>query len=135
MTITYPDRHPIGLHFLFQDGWCHWRESQTMGRHIGLHIPNLDKTNYMICGTKNKSNLNNLKVNNIYLEKMISYCKFLGVWIDYKFSWKKYIVIISNNLSKIIGIFKKISWKLGGNIIAKLYYTLPYPHFLYCNVI
>ena len=42
---------------------------------------------------------------------------------------------ICSKLSKIIGIFKKIRWKLGKDILTQLYYTLAYPYFLYCNVI
>jgi hypothetical protein len=98
---------------------------------------NLEKTNYMKFSTKNRvTDLNNLqvKVNDELLEQ-ISYCKFLGVWIDNRLNWKHHILNTSNKLSKITGIFKKIRWKLGKNILAKLYYALAYPYFLYCNVI
>ena len=94
---------------------------------------NLDKTNYMIFGTKSINN-SPVKVNNTFLEQ-IFHCKFLGVWIDSKLNWKYHILNISSKLSKIIGIFKKIRWKLGKDILTQLYYTLAYPYFLYCNVI
>ena len=74
-----------------------------------------------------------IKVNDMFLEK-VNNCKFLGVWIDDRLNWKHHITQISNKLSKIIGIFKKIRWKLGKNILSQLYYSLAFPYFIYCNV-
>ena len=96
---------------------------------------NLDKTNYMIFQRRNYSfNPHSLviKANDKYL-KQTSYCKFLGIWIDENLNWKYHISQISNKLSKIVGIFTKIRWKFGKNILSQLYYSLAYPHFIYCN--
>ena len=97
---------------------------------------NLDKTNYMMFMTKNNSPGKptlSIKVNDVVLEK-VNNCKFLGVWIDDRLNWKYHITQISNKLSKIIGIFKKIRWKLGKQILSQLYYSLAFPYFIYCNV-
>ena len=74
-----------------------------------------------------------IKVNDVFLEQTEN-CKFLGVWIDDRLNWKYHISQISSKLSKIVGIFKKIRWKLGKNILTQLYYTLAFPYFIYCNV-
>ena len=62
-------------------------------------------------------------------------CKFLGMIIDENLTWKPHISLITNKISKNIGIMFKAGKFLTKQTTKALYYTLVYPYIHYCNVI
>ena len=62
-------------------------------------------------------------------------CKFLGTIIDENLTWKPHISLITNKISKNIGIMLKVGQFLTKETTKALYYTLVYPCIHYCNVI
>ena len=66
---------------------------------------------------------------------IVSEAKFLGVFVDNDLSFRKHISYVCNKLSKTVGILSKIKHFVPLDIMIKLYYSLAYPYFTYCNVV
>ena len=73
----------------------------------------------------------NIKINNSSTAQ-VTKVKFLGVWMDEQLNWKVHITYISNKISKVIGILKKIRQYVGYKILVNLYYALIFAYFTYC---
>jgi hypothetical protein len=96
---------------------------------------NLNKTCYMIFGNKKNLNMDlDIRINN---EKLIrAYeTKFLGVIITTDLKWGKHVDMIVNKMSKVVGIFRKIRYKLNQVALKQLYHTLLEPYITYCSSI
>ena len=96
---------------------------------------NLDKTCYMIFGNKQNLNIDlDIRINN---EKLIrTYeTKFLGVIITPDLKWERHVDMIVNKMSKVVGIFRKIRYKLNLVVLKQLYHTLLEPYITYCSSI
>ena len=67
------------------------------------------------------------RCNDIYIDGIeidtVNYTQFLGVIIDNKINWSDHIKYICNNISKSIGIIKKVKSKLNKKTLVNLYYT------------
>ena len=50
-------------------------------------------------------------------------------------TFKKHVSYICNKLSKTIGILNKLKYFVPRDIMIKLYYSLAYPYFTYCNIV
>src|SRR6218665_1721580 len=61
--------------------------------------------------------------------------KFLGIYIDHYLTWVDHLKIISNKVTKNIGIMRKIAHFLLSKILTSLYYTFIYPYLTYGNII
>ena len=59
--------------------------------------------------------------------------KFLGVTIDRSLRFDEHVSVLCRKLSKTAGIFNRLKNILPTDILIKLYYSLVYPYFLYCN--
>ena len=59
-------------------------------------------------------------------------CKFLGVVIDEKLSWKEHIQRVRNKLCKCLGIMYRAKCKLNLKSLQSLYYALFLPYINYC---
>ena len=97
---------------------------------------NVDKTNFMIYHTKKRKRNNadiNVKINNCNIGQVCK-VKFLGVWMDEQLTWKSHIIYISNKISKVIGILKKVRQSVSSKVLRNLYYALVYPYYTYCNI-
>ena len=66
---------------------------------------------------------------------IVSEAKFLGVFVDNDLSFRKHISYVCNKLSKTVGILSKIKHFVPLDIMIKLYNSLAYPYFTYCNVV
>ena len=55
--------------------------------------------------------------------------------IDEHLSWKYHISNVANKISKSIGIIYKASFFLPKSSLRTLYYSLIYPHLIYCNIV
>ena len=98
---------------------------------------NIGKTNYMHFSTNRKTKINSNT--DIYIDhtavKQVDHTLFLGVLIDKKLNWKLHISKIANQISRSIGILKKLKYTLPSNILFSLYNTLILPHISYCNIV
>jgi len=95
---------------------------------------NLKKTNYMLFGTRNKTNqLNNdfkLSLNNTDIDHVNSF-KFLGVTVDEHLTWKNHIDELAKKCSSSIGILYKVKQFLPESALLTLYNTLVLSHINY----
>ena len=105
-----------------------WLRSNRLSLNIG-------KTNYMLFSpTRSKPTPElQLKIDGSTLEQVHS-CKFLGVLLDDKLTWKAQINHISGKISKSIGVLSKARKYLDRNSLLSLYYTMLYPYLLYCII-
>ena len=105
-----------------------WLRSNRLSLNIG-------KTNYMLFSpTRSKSSPDlQIKIDGSTLEQVHS-CKFLGVLLDDKLTWKAQINHISGKISKSIGVLSKARKYLDINSLLSLYYTMLYPYLLYCII-
>ena len=95
---------------------------------------NLEKTQCMLF-TKSKSFRNiTITLNNVGI-KQIHSARFLGVYIDYKLTWRDHISYISNKLAKSISILHPVKWTLNSQTLRLVYYTLVLPYISYCAII
>ena len=58
--------------------------------------------------------------------------KYLAVYIDDEFIWKKHITYVCNKLSKSISILFKACQTLNANVLRTLYCSLFLPYISYC---
>ena len=96
---------------------------------------NLNKTCYMIFGNKQNLNLDlDIRINNQKLIRTYE-TKFLGVIITTDLKWGRHVDMIVNKMSKVVGIFRKIRYKLNSVVLKQLYHTLLEPYITYCSSI
>lgn len=64
----------------------------------------------------------------------VNSCKFLGVYIDNRLTWKDHINKISKKICKSIGIINRIRYMMLQNVLLNLYlFTFTYLFLSYCN--
>ena len=94
---------------------------------------NIKKSRCILFGPKIVTNILNFKLflNNEVIPRVESF-KFLGVVICSNLSWKNHINLISNKISKSLGIINRLKLIFSQNILKNLYYSLIYPYLNYC---
>ena len=97
---------------------------------------NIKKTNFMVFSPRPRQNIPKItiKISNQTISQ-IEECRFLGVMIDNKLSWKAHIKHVSSKVAKSVGIISKARKILDKKTLETLYYTMIYPYLLYCNII
>jgi len=70
-------------------------------------------------------------MNGIAIE-CVDHIKFLGVMSDEKLNWKCHIEHIRSKIAKGLGVMTRVREILARDILLTLYYTLIYPHLIYC---
>lgn len=68
-----------------------------------------------------------LFIKGMEINKVITDC-FLGVMVDERFTWKEQVDYVAINMSKSVGIIRKISSFLNRSSLLTLYYSLIYPY-------
>ena len=94
---------------------------------------NLSKTNCMVMTSRGKRYNDkecNIIVDNVTIE-VVTNCKFLGVVLDDKFTWKLHINHVTNKVSKGLGILLKARKILDKESLITLYNALIKPYFTY----
>ena len=94
---------------------------------------NVSKTNYMIMcnrGKKVADAVCNIEIDGKIIER-ISQCKFLGLIVDDKLTWKCHIDYICSKVSKLIGILIRARKILPICSLITLYNSLLNPYFTY----
>ena len=99
---------------------------------------NIDKTSYILFCAGNARSIPQHSFE-LFIEsfkvKQVESCKFLGVYLDEKLTWKTHIEQITSKMSKAIGIISRIKHILPKYILHTLYYTMIYPYLHYCNIV
>ena len=60
--------------------------------------------------------------------------KFVGVIISDDLKWKEHTNVVSNKVSKSIGVLNKIRYILPVSVLSILYCTFILPYYQYCNI-
>ena len=94
---------------------------------------NAKKTSYMIFGRK-KNLTANIVIDNSLLSRQYD-TKFLGVILSANLKWNKHIDIVTNKMSKNIGIIAKVRHLLPTHLTRNLYFTMVHPYVSYCNLV
>ena len=93
---------------------------------------NITKTNYMFF--QNRSLQHNIFPVTIEEHTLVrvKFTKFLGVYVDENVNWNEHISFVTNKLAKMCGILYRIRNNLTPESLTSIYYTLCYPHLIYC---
>ena len=94
---------------------------------------NIEKTCFTIFSPQRKVDLNpplNLVISNQRILQVES-CKYLGVIIDAKLSWKPHIEYVYKKLVRYVGIFYKVRRFLPLACLRNLYYAFVHPHIVF----
>ena len=95
---------------------------------------NVEKTYYMIFGNRRvDDHSHNFLLGNAQLS-MCDASKFLGINLDAKLTFNHHIELITNKVSKSIGIMFKLQNLLPFSCMKQLYYSLIYPYLNYCII-
>ena len=94
---------------------------------------NVTKTSFIIFGRK-KNLTANIYINNVLIQRQHD-TKFLGVILSADLKWDKHIDIVTNKVSKNIGIIAKARHLLPQHLTRALYLTLVDPYVSYCNLV
>ena len=73
-----------------------------------------------------------IKINNLSLHEVFEF-KFLGIYIDSKLKWKEHIDMVKSRISLYTGILYRLRHYLNVKCLLQVYFTLIYPHLLYCS--
>lgn len=96
---------------------------------------NIDKTNFIVFKSINKSNPTiSVEINGNIINRVHN-TKFLGVYVDENLAWNAHVSNISKKVSKNIGILYKLRYKLPTAVLLTLYNSLLLPYFSYCNIV
>ena len=96
---------------------------------------NSKKTHELIFYPKNvRMEIQNLFINQDSV-KISSNCKFLGIFIDSKLGFETHIRHICSKLSRAVGAMFRVRKLVPHSAMMNIYYTLFYPHLIYCNLV
>ena len=103
-----------------------------------LHL-NTKKTNFIVFnGPKpvigQPNTYSNLVINHKPISQVTS-TKFLGIFIDSNLNWSAHIDHVSSKLARSVGIINKVKSLFPISVLINLYFTLIYPHLLYCILV
>ena len=89
----------------------------------------------MIFRHKTNKHINTLSLNMNGLSiSQVEKFTFLGLTINETLTWKDHIEIISNRISKTIGILSRLKHTLSPKILKMIYTSLILPRLHYCNL-
>ena len=89
---------------------------------------NVSKTSYMIIS--NQKNVLDIKIRETILTK-VSTVKFLGALRDENLTFKDHVNKVTSNISKSVGVMRRLHCHWPANVMIKLYYSLVYSHLTY----
>ena len=126
-TVVASDDTESGLFVKVNRGLSHIDKWLSVNR-LSL---NIKKTKYMIITNKALLNRSKLKIRNKKIKK-IDCIKFLGVMMDDKLNFDRHALHICGRVARAVGIINRISHHLAFSQIISLYYSIIYPHLIYC---
>ena len=89
---------------------------------------NVSKTSYMI--NSNQKNALDIKIRETILSK-VSTVKILGVTLNENITFKNHVNKVNSNISKPVGVMRRLHCQFLANLIVKLYNSLVYSHLTY----
>ena len=94
---------------------------------------NLNKTSYMVISNRNSIRQSefDIKIDNLPITRTES-TKILGIILDDHLSFKQHINNVTIKVSKFLYILYKLRNHFPTKVAVSLYYSLVYPHLLYC---
>ena len=95
---------------------------------------NAAKTNFILFGSKKFPRPISLVLDGNILEQT-NCTKFLGIYMDEKLKWDQHLNYVSGKISRGLGMISRVSKILPSEILLTLYYSLIYPHLLYCCIV
>ena len=98
----------------------------------GLSL-NIKKTKYMIFANTNTRDFD-ARVKNIPIENS-KVCRFLGVLLDCKLTWRDHITAVRSKLSRNAGILFKMKGILPIQVLKTLYHSFIHSHLNHCPLI
>ena len=78
----------------------------------------------------NQKNALGIKIRETILTK-VSTVKFLGVTLDENLTFKDHLNKVNSNISKSVGVMRRLHYQSPANVMIKLYYSLVYSHLTY----
>ena len=75
----------------------------------------------------NQKNALDIKIRETILTK-VSTVKFLGVTLDENLTFNDHVTKVTTNISKSVGIMRRLHCQLPVNVMIKLYYSLAYSY-------
>ena len=78
----------------------------------------------------NQKNALDIKIRETILTK-VSTVKFLGVTLDENLTFNDHVTKVTTNISKSVGVMRRLNCQLPVNVMIKLYYSLVYSHLTY----
>ena len=85
---------------------------------------NVSKTSYMIIS--NHKNALDIQIRETILTK-VSTVKFLGVTLDENFTFKDHVNKVTSNISKSVGVMRRLHCQLPVNVMVKLLFFGVFP--------
>ena len=94
---------------------------------------NINKTSYMVISNKTsiKQSEFDIKIENTSINRT-SVTKILGILLDDQLSFKQHVQSVTLKVSKFLYIMYKLRNHFPTKVAISLYYSLVYPHLLYC---
>ena len=89
---------------------------------------NVSTTSYMIIF--NQKNALDIKIRETILTKVLT-VKFHGVTLDENLTFKDHVNMVTSNISKSVGVMRRLHCQLPANVMVKLYCSLVYSHLTY----
>lgn len=113
-------------------------ELQKLSNWLQVNILSLNanKTKYVIFSCRAAVNNHGaalITINNTQISRE-NVIKFLGIYIDCNLNWKYHVLQISNKISSVVGIIRKIRYKLTLESAILLYDALIMSRLNYCNI-
>ena len=91
------------------------------------------KKGYIVYGRGKRYSKNVLTIDDTVITRLVS-TKFVGVIISEDLTWKEHTNVLSNKVSKSIGVLNKIRYILHVSVLSKLCCILILPYYQYCNI-
>ena len=95
---------------------------------------NISKSNYILFGHKLYPSVFTVMIDNLILNH-VNTAKFLGITVDEKLTWGPHIKQTATKIAKAVGAINRVKNILPQRLLLSLYYTLVYPHLIYCNIV
>ena len=89
---------------------------------------NGSKTSYTIMS--NQKNELDIKIQETVIMK-VSTVKFLGITLDENLTFKDHVNKVTRNISKSVGVMRRLHCQLSAKAMVKLFYSLVYSHLAY----
>ena len=93
---------------------------------------NVSKTNYMVFGGKQPSNVEtHIFINGVEIDR-VPYTEFLGIQIDSRLTWRKHIQNVQMKVAKCVSILYKVKYLFNEKALLMIYSSLILPYLNYC---